>query len=254
MLLDFTASNPTGRRNSSESPLTTDQGTANAIGLSGEEVVAHDLGIPRNEQVNQRQCICKDESNAPPASECRTCFVYISSITSYRRPDFVAPNFIAEVKNVKRLLYSGREVEQINDYVTAAIALKRPLWLYVRVDTYVEPPFKDLVKSTGGRVVRYLTVPGHVDPIDSAARVVLFVALVMMILIALMELSIILFFGGQPIVGVPSPGKPAQKPPKDPKVPIKITFDKLDTAETFKNKVADTMRRKIDEDDIRSDL
>ena len=90
--------------------------------------------------------------------------------SNFRIPDFIAPDFIAESKNTQNLLYSGREYDQISDYALAAKLLNRPLWVYTRVDTIVEPKFYEIVHATGGNVVPYFTVPGYVDPVDDAAR------------------------------------------------------------------------------------
>ncbi len=46
LLLNFTASNPTHRRYSSQTPLTTGQGTGAKIGQDAERILSKDLGIP----------------------------------------------------------------------------------------------------------------------------------------------------------------------------------------------------------------
>lgn len=178
LLLNVTAPNPTGRRYSSESPLTTGQGSIQQIGTTAERILARDLGVPRNEDPDQRQCFCNSGASAPPLAECRVCMAYAQLSTStYRRPDFVAPGFIAESKNRQNLLYTQEDqVEQIGDYVIGAKALGRPLWLYTRVNTQLSPEFYQLVESTGGGVVPYFTVPGYVDPVDQAARIGLVVS------------------------------------------------------------------------------
>ena len=148
LLLNFTAPNPTGRRYSSASPLTT--GNAQGIGLSGEQILAQDLHLPRNDDPDQLQCICNSPALVP--NQCNSCFAVSSTVTSYRRPDFVAPNFIAESKNRQNLLYTySDQVDQITDYVTAALLLRRPLWVFVRVDTVLSPEFYPLVEFDGRR-------------------------------------------------------------------------------------------------------
>ena len=168
LLLNFTASNPTHRRYSSQTPLTTGQGTAVEIGLDAERILAKDLGLTPNDRAGQRRCIC--ESGATFKNECDSCFITLPDITGFRRPDFISSKFIAESKNQQSLLYTNRDFAQIQDYVQAAKALHRPLWVYIRVDTAVDPPYRDLVESTGGGIVRYFTVPGYQDPTDRTAR------------------------------------------------------------------------------------
>lgn len=178
LLLNFTAPNPTGRRYSSEMPITTGQGNATEIGLSAERVLAKDLNLPRNDDPDQRQCICNNPqiARSAPGSECRVCMAYSQSIASYRRPDFIGANFIAESKNRLNLLYTHTDqVEQIGDYAVAARALGKPLWIYVRVNTILDPEFYRIVESTGGGVVPYFTVPGYVDPVDNFSRVMLMI-------------------------------------------------------------------------------
>jgi hypothetical protein len=168
LLLNFTASNPTHRRYSSQTPLTTGQGSAGAIGLDAERILAKDLGLTPNDRAGQRKCIC--ESGATFKNECNSCFITLPGITGFRRPDFISPKFIAESKNQQDLLYTARDFDQIRDFAQAAKALHIPLWVYIRVDTTIDSPYKDLVKSTGGGIVRYFTVPGYQDPTDQAAQ------------------------------------------------------------------------------------
>ena len=168
LLLNFTASNPTHRRYSSQTPLTTGQGTGVAIGVDAERILAKDLGVPQNDRAGQRQCICA--SGAIFKSECNSCLITLAGITGFRRPDFMSSHFIAESKNQQSLLYTNRDFAQIQDYVQAAKALHRPLWVYIRVNTAVDSAYRDLVESTGGGIVRYFTVPGYQDPTDQAAQ------------------------------------------------------------------------------------
>jgi hypothetical protein len=57
ILLDITAPNPTHRRHSSRPPLTSGQATANDIGRDAEDILARDLGLPRNDDPGQRRCV-----------------------------------------------------------------------------------------------------------------------------------------------------------------------------------------------------
>ncbi len=178
LLLNFTAPNPTGRRYASTPTLRTGDGNTRLIGLSAELILAHDLGLIRNDEPDQRQCICNSasSSNFLPG-ECRTCFAYTPLSAAHRRPDFISPYFIAESKNVREMLYSYQDrVDQISDYAAAARSLKIPLWLFVRVDSILSPDFQKVVGSTGGGIVYYFTYHGYVDPIDEIARTVLIVA------------------------------------------------------------------------------
>jgi hypothetical protein len=192
LLLNFTAPNPTGRRYSSESSIRGGgTGNSNVIGLSAENILSQDLGLPRNELPEQRQCICSSSSTTvPPSNECRICITTVELLSpSHRRPDFIGSNFIAESKNAQNLLYRGREMDQISDYVFAARAMNIPLWIYVRVDTVLDPEFIRLARSTGGGVVRYFTYPGYVDPIDEAAEAGLMVSAGVVVVGILWELA-----------------------------------------------------------------
>jgi hypothetical protein len=183
LLQNFTAPNPTGRRYSSEPVLTAQQGaTAQAIGLSAEVILARDLGIPRNEDAGQRQCLCSNASYAG-TRECNTCAAIVPSIHTIRRPDFVDARYIVEVKNRANLLYAETDqVEQIADYADAARLMRRPLWLFVRVDTTLSAEFHRIVESTGGGVVYYFVTPGFIDPVSQAAQVVSVVSGILLVL------------------------------------------------------------------------
>lgn len=245
LLLNFTAPNPTGRRYSSKTPVTTGQGNANAIGLSGERILAEDLNLPRNDRKDQLQCICNSPSARLGVNECRVCLAYIQSIATYRRPDFVSPNFLAESKNSQDLLYTGREVDQITDYVFAARAMNIPLWVYVRVNSQVDPEFVDVVASTGGGVVPYFTVPGYVDVVDQTARLTAFVALLLLLL------SLLWGFAGRRskcTVSIPE-GQPKPNQPQAPR-PRGGTGD----AEDFMQRARQRAQRTIDKEDARDDL
>jgi|GEM_PF-546954 len=169
LLLNITAPNPTHRRYSSWMPLTTGRKMSNQIGLEGEQVLSDDLGIPRNDLMDERQCFCRD-ANVTPLN-CKRCAAHYAGLVISRRPDFVTDRLIVESKNVKLLDQDRRDpLGQISDYTAVALALGRPLWLYVRVNTDVDEKFYQLAESTGGGVVPYFTVPGYVDPVDANAR------------------------------------------------------------------------------------
>jgi hypothetical protein len=245
LLLNFTAPNPTGRRYSSNSPLTTGQGNANAIGLSGERILAEDLHLPRNDRKDQLQCICNSPSYRPGVDECRVCLAYTQSIASYRRPDFVSSNFIAESKNSQNLIYTGREVDQITDYVFAARAMNIPLWVYVRVDTNVDPEFLEVVASTRGGVVYYFTVPGYTDPADQVARIISIISLVVLVFSLVWEY---LARRGNRTVTIPA-GKPTPRQPRSP-----APGRGINNAEGFVQRTRDRAQQTIDKEDARDDI
>ena len=244
LLLNFTAPNPTGRRYSSAIPVTTGQGSAQTIGLSGESVLALDLKLPRNDQADQRQCIC-NSTYTPPVNECRVCFARTEVVDNYRRPDFVGANFIAESKNSQNLLYTGREVDQIRDYAAAAQSVRLPLWLYVRVNTLVAPEFTELVRSTRGDVVYYFTVAGYADPVDLLASRLLIVVLISLALLILGRLIVdrLAFRQAAPIGDAPKPPAPS---PTDP-------LTKSEDASEFARRAKDRAQRRIDTEDSRKD-
>lgn len=248
LLLNFTAPNPTGRRYSSAMPLVTGQARNQDIGLSGERILAADLRLPRNEDPDQRQCICNSSgSYKPPVGECRVCYAYTQTIADYRRPDFVAPGFIAEAKNRQNFPYTERDqVEQISDYALAAKALGVPLWLYVRVNTEVAPEFYHLVRETGGDVVAYFTVPGYADPVDYAAQRSALVSGLMLVVLGVWE-----FTGRRASRTVTIPAAPPKsgKPPSSPR-----PFRPADAADDFMQRSKDRARGIIDREDSRSEM
>lgn len=245
LLLNITAPNPTGRRYSSEMPLTTGQGSGYEIGKSGENILSKDLGIPNNNSNDSKQCICGNDSTG-----CNVCLVRLPSLSNFRVPDFVGLGFLAESKNEAGLLYSGREVSQINDYVLAALLLKMKLWVYVRVDTVVSPEFIRLVESTGGAVIPYFTVAGYVDPVDVMARGILFFC------VAVLAVTIIIGWianrlKSRPVfVTLPSP----PKTPKRPTDPVSRAVHKTGAAEDFVGRAKDKEKRRLDIEDARDEL
>lgn len=171
LLLNFTAPNPTGRRYSSQTPMGI---SSNEKGDAGESILSMDLRLPHNGSSDQRRCLCNSSVVGIP-SECRVCLVSMPLTSNqFRIPDFVAPTFIAEAKNARRL--NQDQFEQIKEYSSAALLLGKPLWLFVRMDTYLGEDFNALVMSTGGNVVYYFTAIGYVDPVDRAAQQILLVA------------------------------------------------------------------------------
>lgn len=246
LLINITAANPTGRRYSSESPIT---GTNfREVGLDAERILSRDLGIPRNDDPDQRQCICNSPGARPGVGECRRCIAFTQSVGSFRRPDFVTTSYIAEVKNREGLLYTQRDqLEQIGDYAIAARALNIPLWLYVRTDSNIDPEFERLIEETGGDVVRYLTVPGYVDPIDQAASYAALISAAIIILFGTFE-----WFSFRRSGKTPKPPQP--KRPQKPNDPASAAARKADAMEDFVNKAKDRSRRDIDEGDARDDF
>lgn len=166
LLLDITAPNPTGRRSSSEVVVT--RGDSNVIGDSGESALATDLNLPNNNAREQRQCIC---SRSYRRSGCNSCLVTIPTASQFRLPDFVGKDFLAESKNSLVVPDNYEQLHQLQDYVYGALALKRPLWVYVRIDTQVTQELTLLVEATGGGIVHYFRTPGYVDPVETAALV-----------------------------------------------------------------------------------
>lgn len=171
ILANFTAPNPTGRRYASAAPLRV--GSSQDIGSDAENILSGDLGVPRNGLTGERKCICNIGAT-PNRQTCNVCVAQIAVNTSsayFRIPDFVTDQFMAESKNTDGLLYTGssREVSQIQDYVTASLLMRVPLYVYTRVETPTDPRFVTLVESTGGAVVPYFQYAGYVDPADATA-------------------------------------------------------------------------------------
>lgn len=171
LLLNITAPNPTGRRYSSQ-PIDLTLRDSQRIGEQGESILSIDLHLLHNAEPNL-QCLCDSRNPNQKTPPCRACIVDMTLVNpgGYREPDFVGNGFIAESKNQKKFLYSrGDDIQQITDYVNAALALRQPFYLYVRVDTPVGKAFYPLVESTGGAIIPYFAVPGWIDPVDEVAR------------------------------------------------------------------------------------
>jgi hypothetical protein len=247
-LRNLNAPNPTGRRYSSETPLTTAQGSSNAIGRSGEDLLAKDLGLPNNNAGGQNQCICGNSTS----SRCKTCLISLPSLSTYRMPDFVGQGFLAESKNEQGLYYSGREVNQLNDYVLAAILMRVKLWVFVRVDTEVAIEFTRLVQSTGGDVVYYFKTQGYFDPLERGLWIVSLVSSVVLLVIGL-GLVIQYRIKNPPLALIPLSPKPPRAPKPVPDPTGKV-IRKTDAAEDFAQRAKEKRQREIDIDDSRDDL
>jgi hypothetical protein len=255
LLLNFTAPNPTGRRYSSEMPPTTRQASTAQIGSVAEEILARDLRITNNNDAGQRQCFCSANYSSQSAPrDCNVCTVYLPQIDSYRRPDFISDQFVADSKNVLKLTYPD---PQLMAFALGAEALHRPLWIYARVNTVIDPQLEAMVERTGGGVVDYFVVPGYVDPVDQAARQGLIVSVIV--------------FGGflftfriqarqkslstprlpdspksRVIIPVDEPVRPRRKTPSRPPTPLDRTQRKLRDAEAFTDRTRQRSQDDID--------
>jgi len=237
LLLNITAPNPTQLRYSKQLPLTTGLGSGKAIGDSAEVILSADLRLPNNNAPDQLQCLCKNMSSAN-GKTCNLCLPVNDLQSEFRIPDFIALDFMAESKNTQNLLYTGREYDQISDYALAAKLLNRPLWVYIRVNTTVEPDFYEIVHSTGGDVVPYFTVPGYVDPVDDAARKAAATSALIVIGLVWMERR----------------SRQQISPPTKPSEPIDTTTQKLTHAEDFAARAKDRLQTKTDKEDAWNDL
>lgn len=165
LLLNFTASNPTGRRTSSRDVVVS--GAAATVGRSAEDVLARDLGVPNNNAAGNRQCLCNQRYDVGlTPNDCRACIVYNPAVATYRLPDFITDDYIADSKNVAVL----RDIRQLREVTAAALAMEMPFWVFVRVDTVVDPAYVHLVEATGGGVVYYFAGPGYADPVTQDAQ------------------------------------------------------------------------------------
>ena len=232
LLLNFTAPNPTGRRYSSATPRTTGQGSANELGGDGERILGSDLHLPNNNESNQRKCVCSMTGSTPPG-DCNVCLSQSPLVENYRIPDFVGRDFIAEAKNVRQLLVShDRDFQQISAFADAARATGRAFWLYVRVDTFVEPPYAALFDGIKGGIVYYFSVPGYVDTVDQLASIGLAVAILVLIVILISALL-------RPIRPVSVSRPPRRRRTIDP-------VGKLNEAEDFLRRARERARREMD--------
>jgi hypothetical protein len=200
LLTNYTPFNPTYRRYSSETVVTT--GDSNDIGLSGETVLSKDLSIPRNDDQNPQLVVCNTTPKQLPQKA--KCIYNSDDIENYRVPDFVTDEIIAESKNAKRLLTSyERDYQQIQEIAIAAKALNRPFWLYVRHNTEVAPEYHTIVESTGGRVVYYFATDGYANFIDLFLTRMLAGGLGMIVIVLLWKMVAGYFTFSLPTIGQP---------------------------------------------------
>lgn len=167
LLFNFTAPNPTGRRYSSEIVIT--EGSSSAKGISGETILSQDLGFPRNDIGTSRMCILA--LNLQPCSNQRGEY----------RPDFITDRYIIDAKNHVALIPDRnhvRDLEQLTAFAQVAAQTGRSFWVYVRVDTIIDPLFVELTERTGGGVIPYFRVEGWYDPVDQIAQILLIVSII----------------------------------------------------------------------------
>ena len=229
------AAHPTGQRFSSQIVDTT--ASAAVIGQSGEQVLSAELGLPIN-PLNGGQCVCAEGNSVP--NQCGVCFVRSPEINNFRVPDFVGQGFIADSKNVRRYPPTyERDFAQLRDFVSAARVLGVPLWIYVRVDTLVDPQMHALVAQTGGAIVPYFrTSAAYVDVFDWAGHVLAPLMLPASLLI-LLGVFIVQWRGRdrlKPVVPVNVPSHPAEE----------ATRRAEDTLQQVKTRV----RKVLDTDDL----
>lgn len=263
---------PTGRRYGSE--ITLNAGTTAEIGDDGERTLAKDLLLSNNNN-SGKQCICSSRyATNLPTSNCNSCLFTGDNISStHRIPDFVAPNYIAESKNVLQLSRS-RDYMQIQDFATAAITLDVPLWVYVRVDTVAQQRFYDVVEPTGGGIVPYFTYEGYSDDIDRASRIGTAISLAALIIFVLIELRAMLY--GSAPNRLPAPSAPDQphspssgsrspssapnpptsgKPnPRRPSPHQPTPYAKARSIEAGADDLKERAKRRLDEEKAREDL
>ena len=205
LLLNFTASNPTGRRYSSEMPLRFGNDvTINEAGFDAERILSNDLNHPNN-NIAPTQCGCNaTEYRQTPPNRCGTCLVISDEISSYVMPDFVAESYITDSKNLRP--GSRLSTAQITSFVIMAQDLDVPLWIFVPVEGIdVRPTLQTAIESTGGGVIPYFTVPGYTDPVDRAAQTGLMVALGLLVAMLVWEFLSGRTWGGIGITTPPAP-------------------------------------------------
>lgn len=248
LLLNFTAPNPTGRRYSSEVvDLNLNNG---AKGIQGERILAQDLNAPNNNV--EKQCICGETSALQ--GQCNLCRVNITTVSTYRLPDFFTETYIADSKNRTSWLSSyADQYAQLRDYADAAVALDMPLWVYVRVDTTVDQVMQDLVRSTGGDIVYYFATPDWVDPVNIIAIIGILIGGVIVVFVLWREFRETHHMS-QIYRDVPDdqpesptnrsfPTAPKQGDKENGKVMIEVTTRKMDEAEEFMDKVKSRVDR-----------
>lgn len=185
--------NPTGRYYSSE--IVDLDLNSHQKGIQGEEILAQDLGVPlwNDRSAENTQCICSKAfevtDTVPRNSTCNMCVHYADAVPNdHLIPDFITGRFIADAKNVQDLsrTYTST-LTQITNYSAVANELNLPLWIYVRENTVVDQQYYDLVRSTGGNIIRYFQVDNSVHPIEGIAWNVLLVTVFMVVIIGVWE-------------------------------------------------------------------
>lgn len=241
LLLNITAPNPTGRRYSSETVITT--GTPATIGYDGERVLARDLGVPNNNASGQLQCICNSQYLTTP-SRCNVCTFWVPfpNASQFAIPDFVGKKLIADSKNVAKLDWTGDVPRQIELYAATAAQYDLELWVFVRVDTEVDPRYKDLIEPTGGGIVRYFDVPGHTDPIDRTATTGLLICAPLSIVLLALEVHPAWF------------RRPRRAAPRLPAPVAPAPANKVEEAELFRDTLRSKARRRMDREDAKRDV
>ncbi|MCA9914016.1 MAG: hypothetical protein KC496_11730 [Anaerolineae bacterium] len=238
LLLNFTAPNPTGRRYSTEAvDLSLD---FRQKGQQGEQVLAHDLGVPLTNNAGNRTatCVCNAgyEPGTPP--QCSVCTAYSSNVANYRIPDVTADTYFAESKNVIDLVpINTRDYEQLLEISAVAQEIGYPLWIYVRVNTVVDPAITELAQKSGGDVIYYFAVPGYVDPVDQLAGAMLVICGVVIGVAGMGEL---LAYRRR------IPARPTDSP-SQPDVVMKQTIQVIVDTEDYINRL-DRLTRKPDEE------
>jgi hypothetical protein len=244
LLLNFSPFTLTHHRYSSHPVLMS--GNSSEIGSSAENILAADLNLPHNGSTGQRQCICNDGESGVP-NGCTVCLVSLRLFASYRIPDFVSNNFIAEAKNRQDLLVGqSDQLQQITDYAAAATALRRPLWLFTRVDTIIDPPYQQLVEGTGGQIVRYFVPPGYTDPVDSLARSGLFVSMALTGVLVFVEVIEVRRRNGWHRVPTMTIPVNPDMPPRPPTHPVDRAVQGVDHAERFLHSAQDGVKDQLD--------
>lgn len=237
LVLLFAAPNPTHRWYSSEI-LNVDTTSNQERGLQGEYLLAQDLGLdrPTNERSNNAVCVCGIQFTGTTPSQCSQCAVYTADVSNYRIPDFVTTLYIAEAKNRFSIAASDTDtLAQVTEMVAAARALQLPFYLFVRINSAIDPVYYDLARSTGGDVIHYFLV----DPYDT--RLVFEQALPNIILVLLVVAAGVL------VVGYIINNRP--KRPADSIDEIDKAEDSVEETEEFMKRMERLSKRSKDDDE-----
>jgi hypothetical protein len=111
-----------------------------------------------------------------------------------------------------------------------------PFWVYVRVDTLVDPAFAALFEGVQGGIVYYFAVPGYVDGVDRIAQIGLVLALLLVVVLLAWDL---LTRKTPPADEPPPPAPPKRTAQRDP-------LRKANDAEDFAKRMKARTRRRID--------